>query len=188
MLRFNHNDLSGWSLLPLDSEHEGFSTYELFRKMQDEADCMYAYQTDLLMDANALASANEKDEYAWMPRSMGTQLRRLVDEDDDEYVNHVLETWPSDVKLFLIRKIEPDRWTMYRLKPAAESPAKMMLHDRELIFKADMYKAKRSFNWYKNIGYKLTPKNKADLETIRDTINELLAQQNPTEQEVAPHA
>ena len=177
MIKFNHNDMSGWSVMPLDPERQGFSTYELFRIMHDESEFTYFYQADLLMDAYALASAREKDEYAWMPRCTGTQLRRLVDEEDNEYINHVLETWPNEVKLFLIRKTSSDRWMIYRLKPATENTARMMHHDRELIFDADMHRTKRSLNWYKSIGYKLTKENKAELDAIRETIGELIMQQ-----------
>lgn len=175
MLKFNHNDLSGWSILRFDIDHNGHSTYDLFRAMYAEADIMTTYEADLLMDANALAAAREKDEYAWMPRAMGTQLRRLVDEKDDEYVNHILETWPNDVKLFLLRKIEPDRWLMFRLKPATESLIETRRRDSELTFHADLYKAKNSLNWYKNTGIPLTAENKADLETIRTAVDDLLA-------------
>lgn len=175
MLKFNHNDLSGWSVLRFDIDHNGHSTYDLFCAMYEEADITIINEADLLMDANALAAAREKDEYAWMPRAMGTQLRRLVDEKDDEYVNHVLETWPNDVKLFLLRKIEPDRWLMFRLKPATENPIATRRRDSELTFHADLYKAKCSLNWYKNTGIPLTAENKTDLETIRTTIDDLLA-------------
>lgn len=175
MLKFNHNDLSGWSILRFDIDHNGHSTYDLFHAMYSEAGIMTTYEADLLMDANALAAAREKDEYAWMPRAIGTQLRRLVDEKDDEYVNHVLETWPNDVKLFLLRKIEPDRWLMFRLKPATESLIETRRRDSELTFHADLYKAKHSLNWYKNTGIPLTAENKTDLETIRAAIDDLLA-------------
>ena len=175
MLKFNHNDLSGWSVLRFDIDHNGHSTYDLFRTMYEEASILTPYKAYLLMDANTLATAREKDEYAWMPRAMGTQLRRLVDEKDDECVNHVLETWPNDVKLFLLRKIGPDRWLMFRLKPATESLIETRRRDCELTFHADLYKAKHSLNWYKNTGIPLTAKNKADLETIRNAIDDLLA-------------
>lgn len=176
MLKFNHQDLSGWSVLRLDVDHQGMSTYELFHTMCIEAGHQYAYEADLLMDANLLATANKNDEYAWMSRSMGTNLCRLVDEQDDEYVNHVLETWPDDVKLFLLRKTEPNRWIMFRLKPATENPAATIKRDRARTFNADLYKAKHSLNWYKNSCAPLTEENKADLRTIRDKIDDLLNQ------------
>ena len=180
MLKFNHNDLSGWSILRFDIDEHGHSTYDLFRVMCVEAGNMTIYEADLLMDANALADAREKNEYAWMPRAIGSQLRRLVDEKDDEYVNHVLETWPNDVKLFLLRKIGSDRWIMFRLKPATESLIETRKRDSELTFHADLYKAKHSLNWYKNTGIPLTAESKADLETIRTTINDLLSGKEAT--------
>ena len=190
MLKFNHNDLSGWSVLRFDTDDNGHSTYDLFRAMYVEAGIMTTYEADLLMDANALADAREKDEYAWMPMTNGTLLRRLVDEKDDEHVNHVLETWPNDVKLFLLRKIEPDRWLMFRLKPATESPIKTRKRDYKLTFHADLYKTKRNLNWYLNSGAPLTKENKTDLETIRNTIDELLAtsENNSIRKEPAQHA
>ena len=64
---------------------------------------------------------------------------------------------------------------MFRLKPATESLIETRRRDSELTFHADLYKAKHSLNWYKNTDIPLTAENKADLETIRTTINDLIA-------------
>ena len=175
MLKFNHNDLSGWNVIRLDFDNMIMSTSELFRHMYDEASNMTIQQDNLLMDAYELADAREKDEYAWMPGTTITYLCRLVDEEDDKYVNSVLEFRPNNVKLYILRKLDHDHWTMSRLIPAIENPATTRQCDCELTFHADLYKTKHSLNWYKDIGMPLTARNKSDLETIRTTIDELLA-------------
>ena len=175
MLKFNHNDLSGWSMLRLDPDDHGYSTYDLLQAMKSEANIIKFHETDLLYDAFLLANANERDEYAWMPRIMGTQLYRLVDESDDDCVNHALEIYGDNCKLFILHKCDRDHWIMYRLKPATENPGKTLRHDRQLDFQADLYKARQDMNYYKANPLPLTDENKADLETIRTAINDLLA-------------
>lgn len=180
MLKFNHNNLSGWNVIRLDFDNMNMSTYELFRHMYYEASNMTVQKFSLLMDAYELADAREKDEYAWMPGTNNTYMCRLVDEEDDKYVNSVLEFRQNDVKLYILRKLDHDHWTMSRLKPATENPIETRRRDSELTFHADLYKAKHSLNWYKNTGIPLTAESKADLETIRTAINDLLAGKEDT--------
>ena len=175
MLEFHHNDLSGWNVIRLDFDNMTMSTSELFRHMYDEASNMTIQQDSLLMDAYELADAREKDEYAWMPGTNFTYLCRLVDEEDDEYVNSVLEFRQNNVKLYILRKLDHDRWTMSRLIPAIEKSVTTRNRDYEFTFRADLYKTKHSLNWYNDMGIPLTAENKSDLETIRAIIDELLA-------------
>ena len=176
--RFYDFDLSNWQHVDV-SNGEGYLTdYELLKVLEQEAAGVYNYRTDLLYDVFALAEAKPGESYAWIVRKMGTHFYKLFEDDSNERVENVLDTWSNEYKLYIIRRktVEGGRhWSIVRLVNENEDLHAVEDKDKQANIYAAIYRARCVLVRFGGIGFKPNAKNLDELETLQLAIEKMKA-------------